>query len=321
MKDYKLRDLRASHTFYSFFTGLFFYVDKKLGLSKVCRGDCGKMVKACWICGLELEERSTDPSKCARERFQNTCCNCRQRKGKSNFGCSQCMQRLYVFDTDVATAVLMACHTRLGNASCLGHLLVHLEPQLTAEIISDGAMRAANLARLQKCSTAEVCVSYLQLGYCPNGKDCEFYHCVSKPSYGGGQMPPGYTFVDGELCVEAAERNYTFRSLHSPVNILSSISSSPLSSPLSSISQFWRRTRCISMSGSGDLGMPDISTIDMSEGELGSARKRVGGGCDTEEQKKEGNPKQRLQFPAPLCTLDRCRCRCSTAYYQEALRG
>jgi hypothetical protein len=81
------------------------------------------------------------------------------------------------------------------------------------------------------------------------------------------------------------------------------------------------------------LGMPDISAIDMSEGEWGRARKRVGGGgggSSTEsscgfrsapERKTESKPKQRLQFPAPPCTLERCRCNCSTAYYQEALRG
>jgi len=52
--------------------------------------------------------------------------------------------------------------------------------------------------------------------------------------------------------------------------------------------------------------MPDISAIDISEGEWGRARQRVGGGCETEERKKESKPKQRLQFPAPPCTLDRC---------------
>ena len=134
------------------------------------------MVKVCRVCGIEQEDQSTDAAKCSRGRWQNACCNCRQREGKSNFACSQCKQRTSVFDTDVATAVMMASHTRLGSESAFGQMLVSLEPVIIRIIVQQGAMRGVTAARQgRRSSEAEVCVSYLQLGRC-NRDDCEFSH-------------------------------------------------------------------------------------------------------------------------------------------------
>jgi len=68
----------------------------------------------------------------------------------------------------VATAVVMASHARLGAKSLLRTLLVELEPQLVQLIVLDGALRGARGAAAQESYARELCVSFLQLGCCPN---------------------------------------------------------------------------------------------------------------------------------------------------------
>jgi hypothetical protein len=188
------------------------------------------MVKVCLACGIEQEDNTTDLKKCSRG-WSTACCRCRQRKGISNFNCPQCRQRLAVFDVDVATAVLMAFHPRLGADSTMQQLVVHLELQVIQTILRDGALREASVRRKSYISdtkeASQLCVSYLQLGHCRNGWGCKFSHSLtdacSSAVFGGGQLPKGYVFEHGELMfIGQDESTQTF----SPW-------SSPLASPMS----------------------------------------------------------------------------------------
>jgi len=125
----------------------------------------------------------------------------------------------------VATAVVMASHARLGAKSLLRTLLVELEPQLVQLIVLDGALRGARGAAAQESYVRELCVSFLQLGCCPNGEACHFSHqCFPRAMVkGGGQLPPGFVFERDELRYVGARHAMSPRTPPAPAPLSSTL--------------------------------------------------------------------------------------------------
>lgn len=197
------------------------------------------MLKVCKDCGIGLEERTLQSTKCSRAQLHTSCCNCRAGKGKCFLKCEFCSQRCAVFSRSIAHAVVMASHSRLGALSPMRMLLLHLEPQLIRLIVEGGSMRGATAARAPPSnSEAEVCVPFLQLGRCVNGENCRFSHASPKVK-GGGQLPPGYVFEQDELKFFAPSDLPSRISY--PLNLPANLS--PLASTLSKIrrrAEAWR---------------------------------------------------------------------------------